>query len=49
MGQSAKLVIASVSAPPGPAARIISTMSGLWPDCEMPMQAAPVQPQRSRR
>ena len=45
IGESAMLVIATVSAPPAPALRIISTMSGLWPDCEMPRQAAPLQPQ----
>ena len=41
IGEPATLVIATVSAPPSPALRIISTMSGLCPDCEMPMQTAP--------
>ena len=47
IGAPATLVIATVSAPPSRALAIISTMSGLWPDCEMPRQAAPSS--RSRR
>ena len=41
IGESATLVSATVSAPPAPALFIISTMSGLLPDCEMPRHAAP--------
>jgi hypothetical protein len=47
MGEAASLLTASVRAPPARALRIISMMSGLRPDCEMPTQSAPSS--RSRR